>query len=165
MSPSLLRTIVLPVPVLLQALGWVPATAFQALQYWHLPTTGRKLSLTDICGIESLAWLLADAWFQTPDTKHCLLAAPLTSGFPWYCMCNLGKEEKDKYGVDFPKLCYFSSLSPVGKLVLRVGKKGGCLYGVISESILLKRTLQISTASLSYPLICESWHYKNCSLS
>ena len=76
-------------------------------------------------------------------------------------MCNLGGEGEGKYRADFPKLWYIRFFVPCEKAGLKCGQERWLPYGVISESILLKRALQISTLSLSCSLICKSLHDKN----
>lgn len=77
-------------------------------------------------------------------------------------MCNLGGKGEGKNRADMFLNCDPStSLSPVGRLVLCVDKKGGYLYDVILESILFKRAPQISTVSLFHSLIWENLCYKN----
>lgn len=49
----------------------------------------------------------------------------------------------------------------MGRLVSCVDEKGSSLHDVVSESILLQRAFQISTASLSCSLIRESLHHTN----
>lgn len=62
-------------------------------------------------------------------------------------MCNLGREEESKNRAFFLNYATSTSLSPMGRLVSCVDEKGS-LRGVISDSVLLERAVQISTASL-----------------